>query len=94
MNNADDLADASTPITLTARVDQAALGFGSDASDYSDLFSVLSCSESDLSEFFMSEMGLDVRTIEGSDRLYSSRNPIYLLPLGTYFYHIPQEYLD
>ncbi|KIM34269.1 hypothetical protein M408DRAFT_325712 [Serendipita vermifera MAFF 305830] len=77
----NNLEDTSSPVNFTVRVDQPALGFGSDRSDYSDLFSEFSCSESGLSDWFMSDTGSDLRTIDGSSRLYSSDNLVYLLPL-------------
>jgi hypothetical protein len=70
-----------SPDLTVARADQEAFNYDS-GSDYSELFEILSCSGSDLSEAFLSELLPQTRTIEGSSRLYSAQNPYYLLPLG------------
>jgi len=69
------------PITLVARADQSAYNFSSDQTDISDLFSFLTCSDTAFEDLLASGTS-DVRTIDGSSRLYSSDNPVYMLPLG------------
>jgi hypothetical protein len=67
---------------FVVRADQAPFNFSSDASDISDLLSALSCFDPDATDLPDSEVS-DVRTIDGSSRLYSKTNAHYLLPLGT-----------
>jgi hypothetical protein len=74
--------DNANPITFVARADQSAYNFSGSTTDISDLFSSLTCSDTALSDLLNSEAS-DVRTIDGSSRLFSSDNLVYLLPLGT-----------
>jgi hypothetical protein len=74
--------DNATPINLVPRADQTAYNFSDTATELSELFSSLTCSDTTLTDLLNSEAS-DVRTIDGSSRLFSSDNLVYLLPLGT-----------
>lgn len=74
--------NAANHITFVPRADQSAQNFSDSATDFSDLFSSLTCSDTALTDLLNSEAS-DVRTIDGSSRLFSSDNLVYLLPLGT-----------
>jgi hypothetical protein len=74
--------DNATPVNFIPRADQSAYNFSDTATELSDLFSSLTCSDTTLTDLLNSEAS-DVRTIEGSSRLFSSDNLVYLLPLGT-----------
>jgi hypothetical protein len=74
--------DRHEDATRFVRADQAPLNSSSDTSDISDLLSALSCFDGDPTDVPDSDVS-DVRTIDGSSRLYSKTNARYLLPLGT-----------
>jgi len=66
---------------LVPRADQAPVNFSSDISDNSEYLSSLTISDTALTDLDDLESS-DVRTIDGSSRLYSKANAHYLLPLG------------
>jgi len=79
--------DNATPINFVPRADQTAYNFSDTATELSDLFSSLTCSDTALTDLLNSEAS-DVRTIDGSSRLFSRDNLVYLLPLGTITFFI------
>jgi hypothetical protein len=74
--------NATNLITFVPRADQSACNFRDSVTDLSELFSTFTCSDTALTDLLNSEAS-DVRTIDGSSRLFSSDNLVYLLPLGT-----------
>jgi hypothetical protein len=79
----EDATSVGSPITFAVRADQAPFNFTNDTSDISDLLSALTCLDTDTADLPDSEVP-DLRTIDGSSRLYSKTNAHYLLPLGTF----------
>lgn len=77
-------SDGSSPTSFRLslpRLDQEALNY---TDDYAEIISVLSHSDSELSDLLTnSRDNGDMREVGG--RLFSKQNPMYFLPLGTIF---------
>jgi hypothetical protein len=71
----------SSPNLNAPRADQDPLNYD-DRETVSEILELISCSDSCHSEAILSEILPELRTIEGSSRLFSAHNKLYPLPLG------------
>lgn len=85
----------SSPRLAIPRYDQSPVrSLFSDEHDYSELLTIVSSSPSSTEVSLNADADNDYRTVEGSARLFSAQNTLYMLPLGRvfraiFFYFIP-----